>query len=208
MSTDRLPAAMRFILKWEGGFVDDPDDRGGRTNKGVTQAVYDKWRVTKGLPPRDVKDIGEDEVDGVYEQNYWQPASCPDLRAKLDLLQFDTAVNMGTRRAMRILQQAVGAGVDGQFGPGTRNACEACDLGGALIAYCSIREGLYRGFAQAPNQAKFLKGWLNRLNDLRREVGLPGFESVPSRPDFGDAGYIARIPDLPEDAPLETWQTR
>jgi lysozyme family protein len=208
MSSDGLSTAMRFILKWEGGFVADPDDHGGRTNEGVTQAVYDAWRASKGLPSRDVKDIGDDEVAGVYEQNYWQPAACPSLRTKLDLVQFDTAVNMGTRRAMRILQQAVGTGVDGQFGPTTLQTCGACDLGGALIAYCKIREGFYRGFAQAPNQAKFLKGWLNRLDDLRREIGLPGFESAQTEPDFGDTGYIARIPDLSEGTPLETWQHR
>ena len=44
----------------------------------------------------------------------------------------------------------------------------------------------------------FLKGWLNRLNALRKEVGLPGYEAaVPL--DFGDTGYIAKIPDIGED---------
>ncbi len=46
-----------------------------------------------------------------------------------------------------------------------------------------------------PKLAVFLKGWLNRLNALRKEAGLPGFErAVPL--DFGEAGYIMRIPDL------------
>ena len=44
----------------------------------------------------------------------------------------------------------------------------------------------------------FLKGWLNRLNSLRREVGLPGFESAAEY-DMGDAPYIARIPDIGEN---------
>ena len=40
----------------------------------------------------------------------------------------------------------------------------------------------------------FLKGWLNRLNALRAEVGLPGFEAAV-RVDFGDTDYIATVPD-------------
>lgn len=45
MTNSGFTRAITFILKWEGGFSDDPDDRGGRTNKGVTQKVYDTWRA-------------------------------------------------------------------------------------------------------------------------------------------------------------------
>lgn len=66
-------------------------------------------------------------------------------------------------------------------------------------AYCDARESYYRRLAeQKPKLAVFLKGWLNRLNALRNEVGLRGFEAaIPL--DFGDAGYIAKIPDVGED---------
>ncbi|MDX0852716.1 secretion activating protein [Sinorhizobium medicae] len=205
MARENLPDSMRFIMKWEGGFVDDPDDRGGRTNKGITQKVYNVWRRGLGHPSRDVKQIGDGEVQAIYDGNYWTPGGCDLLRRKLDLAQFDTAVNMGTGRAIRILQEAVDTRVDGQFGPTTKRACDACDLGTTLIHYTQIREGLYRRFAQARGQSKFLRGWMNRLNDLRREIGLPGFERIPQEPDFGDMPYIAHIPDLPEGAPLERW---
>ena len=75
----------------------------------------------------------------------------------------------------------------------------ACDLGTAIIAYCDVREAYYRRLAQKnPKLQVFLKGWMNRLNALRKEVGLPGYEAaVPL--DFGDTGYIAKVPDLGED---------
>lgn len=41
--------ALPFVLRWEGGFVDDPDDRGGLTNKRVIQRVYDAYRDDRGL---------------------------------------------------------------------------------------------------------------------------------------------------------------
>ena len=33
-----------FILRWEGGFVNDPNDSGGATNKGVTIATFRKYK--------------------------------------------------------------------------------------------------------------------------------------------------------------------
>ena len=44
MASDQFVAALPFVLRWEGGFVNHPKDPGGATNKGITQAVYDNWR--------------------------------------------------------------------------------------------------------------------------------------------------------------------
>lgn len=199
MPSPAFARALPFVLRWEGGFVDHPADPGGRTNKGVTQRVYDDWRARQGAAARDVKHIEDREVHAIYESGYWVPPRCDLLRAQLDLAQFDTAVNMGPGRAVRLLQAAVGCGVDGDFGPRTARAAAACDLGRGLIAYCDAREAYYRGLAQRnPRLAVFLKGWLNRLNALRREIGLPGYEAAAPL-DFGDAAYSARIPDFGED---------
>ena len=59
----------------------------------------------------------------------------------------------------------------------------------------------FTSFTNAGNPTKlviFLKGWLNRLNALRGEIGLGGLETGAPL-DFGEAGYIGRIPDLGED---------
>jgi lysozyme family protein len=199
MPTQGFNAALPFVLRWEGVFVDHPQDPGGRTNKGVTQRTYDAWRRRQGLVPRDVKLVDDDEVQRIYESGYWLPPRCDLLARQLDLAQFDTAVNMGPGRAVRMLQAAVGAGVDGDFGPETERLVAQADLGATLVAYCDRREAYYRGLVQQrPELGVFLKGWLNRLNALRREVGLPGFESAREL-DFGDTGYIARVADLVGD---------
>lgn len=199
MSSLGFQASLPFVLRWEGGFVDHPADPGGRTNRGVTQRVYDAWRRRQGLPQRDVKAIEEAEVASIYESGYWIPPRCDLLERQLDLMQFDTAVNMGPGRAVRFLQSAVGCGVDGDFGPATECAVAAADLGDTITRYCSTREAYYRGLVDKnPKLGVFLKGWLNRLNALRREVGLPGFETAAEY-DMGDAPYIARIPDIGEN---------
>jgi len=203
MSDAALESALKFVLRWEGGFVDHPNDPGGRTNKGVTQKVYDGWRARQGLARQDVKLIIDTEVHAIYATDYWLPPRCDRLETPLDTVQFDTAVNMGVGRAVRFLQSALGCAVDGDFGPGTERAVAGCDAGSVVAAYCKRREAFYTSLAQNnPKLAVFLKGWMNRLNALRKEVGLPGYESA-TRLDFGDAGYIARVPDIGEDPSIK-----
>ena len=128
------------------------------------------------------------------------------LQSHIDLVQFDTAVNMGPVRAVKMLQQAVGVGVDGDFGQETQKACDACNPPDAVARYCSIREALYRRFAQEPWQDRFLAGWMNRLNALRGEAGVSGFARRGSDEiDFGDTDHFERVPDISPDDPVEAW---
>ncbi|NJO13544.1 MAG: hypothetical protein HC872_08855 [Gammaproteobacteria bacterium] len=200
MAAAALASALTFVLRWEGGFVDHPADPGGRTNKGITQKVYDGWRRRQGLVPQDVKLIADSEVHAIYRADYWVPPRCDLLADPLSLVQFDTAVNMGVGRAVRFLQSAAGCAVDGDFGPGTQRAVAGCDHGEAISKYCDTREAFYRSLVEKnPKLGVFLKGWLNRLGALRKEVGLPGFEAaIPL--DYGDTGFIQKIPDLGRDA--------
>ena len=196
--------ALPFILQWEGGYVNHPNDPGGATNKGVTQKVYDAWRQRQGQAARDVRQLEESELHALYESGYWAPPKCPNLATPLDLVQFDTAVNMGVGRAVKFMQKAVGTEPDGAWGPGTQACVDGCDLGATLVSYCQVREDYYRQLAvNNPKLQVFLKGWMNRLNALRKRVGLPGYESVDDEIDFGDAGYIARVPDIGEDAAFD-----
>jgi lysozyme family protein len=199
MPASAFADALPFVLRWEGGYVHHPDDPGGATNKGVTQRVYDGWRSEQRLRARSVRLIEDGEVRAIYETGYWLPPHCDELRSRLDLVQFDTAVNMGVGRAVRFLQASVGCPADGQFGPVTQGAAADCDLVSTIAAYCDAREGYYRRLAeQRPKLGVFLKGWLNRLNALRGEAGLVTLESAAAL-DFGDTGYVAKVPDLGED---------
>ena len=198
MSSDQFINALPFILRWEGGYVNHPDDPGGATNKGVTQKTYDAWRRRSGLAKQDVRHLEYEELNAIYKSGYWLPPRCDQLDNPLNLVQFDTSVNMGVKRAVRMLQSALDCSVDGSFGPKTLAAVMQCDPGKALIAYCDRREKYYRDLAQRrPRLAKFLNGWLNRLNALRREAGLP---SVASRGvGSNEVSYTPRIPDIGEN---------
>lgn len=192
---DSLP----FILRWEGGYVNHPSDPGGATNRGVTQKVYDAWRRSASQPTQDVRQLSNEEMNAIYEANYWQPARCDVLERQLDLVQFDTAVNMGVGRATRFLQAAVQCQADGQFGSITLAAVQNCDVASTIASYCNQRQSYYdRLVAANPKLAVFSKGWSNRLQALRNAVGLPGFESAPRGLDESEP--VQRVPDIGVDS--------
>lgn len=196
MSTQRFENSLPFILRWEGGYVNHRNDPGGPTNRGITQVVYDTWRLRQGMSKRDVQLLEEAEMRAIYEAGYWMPPRCDLLKSQLDLVQFDTAVNMGVGRAVRFLQNVAGCEADGDFGPGTERAVAACDQGSAMAAYCDAREQFYRRLVEKDAKFEvFLKGWLNRLHALRQEIGLPGYEAAAPL-DFGDATYIYNVSEL------------
>lgn len=200
MSSADFDGAIQFVLRWEGGYVDNPNDHGGATNQGITQRVYDAFRIARGLAVQDVRQIGDTEVMSIYQNSYWLPPGCELLSPCLDLVQLDTAVNMGVKRAVVFLQGCVDCTPDGVLGEQTRQAVRQCNLAEVIKAYCDKREQFYQDLvSQNPNQAVFLRGWLNRLNALRAAAGVPGYAVSRGGVDFGDTDYIARVPDIGEE---------
>ena len=170
--------ALEFVLAREGGKVDDPKDRGGRTAYGVTQRAYDASRP--GKPSRDVWDITPLEVIRIYRKGYWEAVQGDTLceaSPHLALAVFDCAVNSGPGRAIRQLQTALGVTADGQFGSKTEEAlllAAAKGYGRVVRVLLAAREVFFRRIVVGdPSQARFLKGWLNRVNALRVACGIP-----------------------------------
>jgi lysozyme family protein len=177
--TEKFLRCLRFTLKWEGGISNDPADRGGLTKWGVTQATYDRYRKAVGLPPQSVVKMTEPEMKEIYCRFYWQPVRGDEFAYPLALALFDTGVNMGVGTAIKLLQRAINdllpqqkwVAVDGVLGEQTLRAAKTLDPRRLALQLCNRREERYHAIVRAnPTQQKFLKGWLNRLNDLRRSI--------------------------------------
>lgn len=169
-----LQKALKFVLRHEGLWSDDPADPGGATMRGITQRVYDAYRTRMNRDLRSVALISDDEVEDIYGSEYYVPIGGDKLPEPLDLVCFDSAVNCGVGEASKFLQRAVNVADDGKIGPKTIaaviSAGSPLDVAGNVI---NQREQFYRNLAETkPAEAKFLSGWLNRLSDLRGAAGL------------------------------------
>lgn len=172
--------ALRIILNAEGGLSNDPLDRGGLTNLGITQRTLDGWRRFHPEFPASVRDLTVDHARAIYERQYWQAAGCDFMPWPLSLAVFDMSVNSGPGTAIEYLQRTLnsfGARLrpDGGFGPLTQAAMEAVlKAEGPLriaLRFIDVRRDFYRAIVRNnPSQVRFLRGWLNRADRLERIV--------------------------------------
>jgi uncharacterized protein (TIGR02594 family) len=191
--------ALAHVLQMEGGWSDDPHDPGGPTNFGVTLATFAR---DKGEQPTadnlarlktELKAIPQATVRRIYRERYWLPACCPELPAPLALFHFDTAVNQGVGAAARMLQEAVGAAVDGEIGPQTLAAAAAQPPALSLARYADIRRRHYR---QLPTFWRFGKGWLARVEHTLGAADALRAEPVPaSSPQQQEKDAMADTPE-------------
>lgn len=166
------------ILKAEGGFVNDKDDRGGMTIFGLTRKNYpvlflwdkvDEMLKNGKIPDRDLllKDPYGIEVESTYKTCFWKACKCDNLPDKLDYCVFSCAVNCGTGRAAKILQGVVGATQDGIIGNKTIELVNKFEVSDLLERFAQAWKYYYKKIVDNnPSQKKFYRGWINRVNEI------------------------------------------
>lgn len=159
---ERFDRCLAEVLRVEGGYVDDPRDRGGVTKFGITQATLGA-AIGRAASAADVAALTLAEAGAIYRRRYWEPLRCGELPAGLDLAVFDAAVNMGPSAAARFLQQAVGAQIDGVIGAATLAAATAARTPEVIRAVSDLRRRRYRGLA---GFATFGAGWSRRTDTV------------------------------------------
>lgn len=148
------------VLAHEGGYVNHPNDPGGETNYGITKRSY---------PNVDIKNLTLAQAKEIYKRDFWNPGPYEkiendDIATKL----FDTAVNVGPKRAYRFLQKSLNLmGMklleDGIIGSKTLTALNSVDSSKLLSVYRGVQSDYYKSLVAAdPKLAVFLRGWLRR----------------------------------------------
>lgn len=206
-------AALKLVLKHEGGWADHPKDPGGATMKGITIAVYRANINPKGTK-EDLRKITDAQVAQIYRTQYWDKVRGDDLPSGVDYAVFDYAVNSGVSRASKHLQAVVGKRQDGKIGPETLAATKAMLAQTVINNLCDKRMVFLRNLPTFPT---FGKGWTARVSGVRPEAlkmastatkaVAPAPTPAPARPSnpapavagilaaiLAAAAYVANVP--------------
>lgn len=126
-----------FLMTWEGGYSNDPNDPGGETNFGISKRVF---------PYINIKDLDIEGAKRLYRDHYWTQCNCQTRPWPWDFIVFDTAVNMGVKKALVLYQE---------------NQDYKDYLLARMQSYINI---------SSKTRDKFLKGWINRVLALDAEI--------------------------------------
>ncbi|EHL65472.1 glycoside hydrolase family 108 protein [Cloacibacillus evryensis] len=173
--------AISFTLKWEGGYVNHPADKGGATNRGITQSTLNA-AFNAGLVKHNVIEaLSRDEAVAIYKRNFWNRYGWGSFSAPVDMILFDITVNHGIGNTAKIAQRAcVSLGqdvaMDGKWGPETRRALLLLEGRDSLALSKMLiikRLNFYESIVRSrPSQKVFLRGWLRRSSDLAKAAGI------------------------------------
>jgi uncharacterized protein (TIGR02594 family) len=165
--TQRFGKCVALVLASEGGNVDDPRDRGGRTSRGVTQDDWNRWRLTRPGLPVDVFQAPQDQIVAIYHDQYWDAVKGDDLPSGVDYAVFDCGVLNGVGTAARILRQGLDVKVDGDIEEDTLAACSRADKTALINQICDDRLSRMRQMSGWPT---FGKGWTKRVESVRSDA--------------------------------------
>lgn len=149
------------LKKWEGGWANDPDDRGGATMMGVTIATFRRFFGAHRT---------EDELRHITPgqwrivmKTFWDKCKGDEIRNQsIAEIFVDWYVNAGVNAIKRV-QKVFGLRADGIVGPLTLAALNRDDSEVVFNRIKDSRISYYRAIVEAnPSQKKFLNGWLRR----------------------------------------------
>jgi len=168
-----------------------PGDRGGPTKWGVTIGRLATIKGVK-LPKagtaaynrlvEDLKALSPDEIKAIYKRDYWDAVRGDDLPPGVDFAVADFGLNSGPSRAAKYLCRCLGMKQSGTLNNEVIQAARRSDAADLVNAYCDARAAFLTQIAVG-TQAKFRKGWLNRVSDVRKRslklVALPAEAPPP-----------------------------
>lgn len=188
MARQNFDVVMRYILKFEGGYVNDFHDPGGETNYGITQRTYDAWNRRKGHGKKSVRDITKAEAVEIYREQYAGNVRFDDLPAGVDFAVLDFAINSGETRAVQMLQGILGVRQDGRLGVQTLDAVSGWDAEELVQKLCDARLAFVR---RLNTWKRYGRGWSSRIRQVRDvATAMAAQDAPPETVDCAGDGHV------------------
>lgn len=165
--TEREKIIADFFKKWEGGYVNHPNDKGGPTYMGVTLGTF---RQFFGLDKTvdDLKNMTDEQWMYIFKKGFWNPIQVDKIENDyLALMVIDMGWMSGVKNAVKKIQKCLGCKADGIVGPITLSKLNS--MQDAFTRIYEMRKQYYFDLCDINYKyTVFLKGWLNRLDDLKK----------------------------------------
>ena len=166
--------ALPKVLAREGGYVNDPQDPGGETYKGVSRKIHSKWqgwavidsaKKQAGFPSRLDSDFElQQMLEDFYRINFWDRIQ-GDMIENQEVAEsiFDFAVNAGVGTSATLAQMVVGVESDGVIGKDSLAAINSFDTEHFFAAFTVAKIARYVTIVKKrPTSRKYFYGWVLR----------------------------------------------
>ena len=168
----KIEQIIPFILKWEGGYVHNKYDNGGATNKGVTYKTWEDYCKRKGKEASltTLRNMTSKEWEDIFREHSWNPWQADKIASqRVANICVDWSWMSGTTRVIKKVQKLLGVTADGIVGPKTLASINGHSEDSLFGKIKELRKKFYYNIVKNnPEQNVFLRGWLNRLDDLSR----------------------------------------
>lgn len=156
-----------FIMEHEGGFVFNPVDKGGVTNKGVTLKTFRSYAGCN-MTEVDLKTMSDFQWYDIFKKYYWDFCKADRINSQAVANAIvDWAYNSGPKTAVSTVQRILGVECDGIVGTMTIEAINNMRSGKLFDAIQFERAAFVQKIVKNdPSQKVFLKGWLRRINEI------------------------------------------
>lgn len=171
--------AYELTIKHEGGWVNDPDDKGGETYRGIARnyhPTWEGWEIIDQIQEKEKGDVfpeADKQTGDFYRRFYWDRILGDKINSQDVANQvFDWTVNSGSakKQIQKLINNQFGKClvVDGVFGPKTVEAINYCVPIWLSNAIVNQRVAYYAtGVAEGWLHAKFLKGLVLRAKQYQ-----------------------------------------
>jgi lysozyme family protein len=168
--TSTFDPALELLDEDEGGYVNNPADKGGPTNRGITLVTFRRW-IKDTATISDLKAITDEQIRLIYKRVFWDGVHADELPSGVDYCVFDFAVNSGPARAIKYLQIALQptykGQIDGLIGPETLRAVRLVSAATIIENITTLRQQFVRGLSNYPT---FKNGWEKRISSVRNDA--------------------------------------
>lgn len=180
--------AFDLTMGHEGGYANNPKDRGGETYKGIARKYWPKWdgwAILDKITPHTAANINkvagnntslQSAIRSFYKKNFWDTINLSGIQdQQLSNNVFDFGVNGGTGRAARFLQISANkvstcedVVVDGSIGPKTTTLVNTLNAKAVYDAYNVLKKAHYDSeIDNNPSQIVFKNSWYSRIKPYK-----------------------------------------